>query len=247
MRRLGEMAEVPRFVFEIVLSKVWAAGFTKGHAVGDGHSILVIPGMLGSDRYNRSLIHWLRASGFDAHGWGLGVNLGPRPELAQGMADRLDRLYASQNRKVTIIGHSLGGIYARELARAMPEKVRGVISLGSPIAGETGFGEHLPARVFDYLNSYHAPPSARALNPDAPPVPCTAVCSKTDVIVHWKKSIQITSHAQCENVIVTSSHSGMTNSPVVWAVIINRLSQPENDWQPLTAGRLASYFYRALK
>ncbi len=237
---------MPRFLVEVGLSKVWAARIADAHPDGDGHAVLVIPGMLGSDHYNQSLIRWLRASGYDAQGWGLGINLGPRPQLVQGMADMLDRLYASQNRKVTLIGHSLGGLYARELARAMPEKVRGVISLGSPIEGDTGFGDNLPARVFDFFNRHHVPPSARVLNHDAPPVPCTAVCSKTDVVVHWKKSIQLTTHAQCENVVVASSHSGMTNSPAVWAVIINRLSQSENAWQPLTASRLASFFYRAL-
>jgi pimeloyl-ACP methyl ester carboxylesterase len=99
---------------------------------GDGHPVLVLPGLLASDLSTRTLRRFLRGRGYAAHGWKLGRNLGPTPELAAGLVERLARLRARYDRPVSIVGWSLGGIYARELARRFAADVRQVITLASP-------------------------------------------------------------------------------------------------------------------
>jgi pimeloyl-ACP methyl ester carboxylesterase len=102
---------------------------------GDGHPVLVLPGLVTSDRSTIALRNFLKSRGYAAYGWELGRNYGPVPRIERGMIDRVEELYEKHRRKVSLVGWSLGGIYARQLAKAMPEKVRQVITLGSPFAG----------------------------------------------------------------------------------------------------------------
>src|SRR3982751_6139968 len=84
---------------------------------GDGHPVLVLPGLVASDSSTGILRRYLASRGYDAHGWGLGRNLGPREGVEQGMYDLLGKLHdESGGRKVSLIGWSLGGVYARLLA-----------------------------------------------------------------------------------------------------------------------------------
>src|SRR5437870_1661144 len=99
---------------------------------GDQHPVLVLPGFTASDVTTTPLRWQLRSWGYWAHGWQLGRNLGPTPAVLEGLVDRLLTLHERHGRKVTLIGWSLGGIYARELARQFPDSVRSVITLGSP-------------------------------------------------------------------------------------------------------------------
>ena len=99
---------------------------------GDGHPVVILPGFLGDDLYNAPLCRYLKFLDYDGSGWGQGRNLGPRDNLLERVVDDVAGRVASAGKKVTLIGHSLGGIYARELAKAAPELVRQVISLGSP-------------------------------------------------------------------------------------------------------------------
>src|SRR3954463_12783627 len=99
---------------------------------GDGHSVLVLPGLLADDVSTRTLRSVLRKLGYDVHGWGLGRNIGPTATCVNGIRDLLDRVSHSSGRPVPVIGWSLGGIFARDLARRSPESVRQVVTLGSP-------------------------------------------------------------------------------------------------------------------
>ncbi|MBU2410210.1 MAG: alpha/beta hydrolase, partial [Gammaproteobacteria bacterium] len=99
---------------------------------GDGHSVLVLPGLVASDVSTKLLRRYLESRGYEAHGWGLGRNFGPRKGIEAGMLRKLDALHAESGRKVSLIGWSLGGVYARLLAWSRPEIVRSVITLGSP-------------------------------------------------------------------------------------------------------------------
>src|SRR5262249_41322811 len=103
---------------------------------GDNHPVLVLPGLAASDRSTRPLRAFLRDRGYGAHGWNQGNNFGSRPGVGERIQERLAELHARHGRKVSLIGWSLGGIFAREIARRVPEQVRCVITLGSPFAGE---------------------------------------------------------------------------------------------------------------
>src|SRR5262245_63252134 len=99
---------------------------------GDGHPVLVLPGFLADDRSTRALRWFLRDRGYHAHGWRLGRNLGPDADTRAGLVARLAALADRHGRTVSLIGWSLGGIYARELARAFPDQIRLVITLARP-------------------------------------------------------------------------------------------------------------------
>jgi pimeloyl-ACP methyl ester carboxylesterase len=94
--------------------------------------VLVLPGLAVSDVSTRPLRTYLKAQGYAAHEWKLGPNHGPRPGVEAGTDARLLELSERYQRKVSLIGWSLGGVFAREMARRAPHLVRQVITLGSP-------------------------------------------------------------------------------------------------------------------
>src|SRR5210317_2335217 len=100
---------------------------------GDGHPVLMLPGVLASGTSTFLLRYYLKHLGYAGHRWKLGRNLGPVGEKEHEVLERLTELRRHYNRKVSVVGWSLGGIYARELAWMAPEDVRQVITLGTPI------------------------------------------------------------------------------------------------------------------
>src|SRR5260221_7607908 len=101
---------------------------------GDGHPVLVLPGLVASDASTRPLRSFLNSRGYAASGWRQGRNLGLRHGVQHAMGDLVQELNDTHGRKVSLVGWSLGGLYARQLAKMMPERVRSVITLGSPFA-----------------------------------------------------------------------------------------------------------------
>jgi len=101
---------------------------------GDGHPVLVLPGLVASDTSTRPLRSFLKNRGYAANGWRQGRNLGLRPGVQHAMTDLVKELNDTHGRKVSLVGWSLGGLYARQLAKIMPQRVRSVITLGSPFA-----------------------------------------------------------------------------------------------------------------
>jgi len=208
---------------------------------GDGHPVMVLPGFLGSDAYNASLRRFLRRLGYRTHGWGLGRNLGPRDQALERLQQRLRSLVERYGQPLSLIGHSLGGIFARELAREEPELVRQVISLGSPFGRGRHSGSY-PARLFEALNPTEDIPVALDELHWSPPVPTTAVYSRGDGIVNWRTAVQ--SPAFCrgvsQSIRVRGSHCGMTLNPTVWYILADRLRQRIDAWKPFEATGLAS-------
>src|SRR6476646_2350249 len=102
--------------------------------VGDGHPVLVLPGLVASDTSTRALRTFLKSRGYAVSGWRQGRNLGLRHGVQDAMVDLVQEQNDTHDRKVSLVGWSLGGLYARQLAKMMPERVRQVITLGSPFA-----------------------------------------------------------------------------------------------------------------
>ncbi|MDP5072050.1 MAG: alpha/beta hydrolase [Congregibacter sp.] len=209
-------------------------------APGDGHPVMVLPGFLGSDAYNASLRRFLKGLGYRVHGWGQGQNLGPRGDTLQSLLDRVATLSDRYGQPLSLVGHSLGGIFARELAREEPSLVRQVITLGSPFGRGRHSGSY-PARLFEVLNPTDDLPVALDDLHRAPPVPTTAVYSKGDGIVNWRTAFQNPDFAtvKTQNIQVRGSHCGMTMNPTVWYIIADRLRQSVDDWQPFSVSGLA--------
>jgi pimeloyl-ACP methyl ester carboxylesterase len=149
-------------------------------SIGQGRPVMVIPGFLASDYSTVILRRTLEAAGYRAYGWGLGFNLGARGDLLDRMDAQLDR--AARRGPVSLVGWSLGGIYARELAKKRPDKVARVITLGSPFSGDVRANNAW--RLYELINDHKvdAPPIEARVN-EKPPVPTIAFWSRADGIV----------------------------------------------------------------
>jgi pimeloyl-ACP methyl ester carboxylesterase len=199
-------------------------------ARGDGHPVLVLPGLLAGDFTTLPLRRFLRAIAYDARGWDLGVNVGPTDALRGRLDDLLMNTHRASGQRVSLVGWSLGGIYARELARAHPDVVRGVITLGTPFRdiSATHAARLVPIRPGGRsLRDAH---DLRAYLRTPVPVPATSIYSKTDGIVHWQSCLE-TEGPERENVEVACSHTGMGFHAEVLAVVADRLAQPDGKWQ----------------
>ena len=197
---------------------------------GDGHAVLVLPGLSASDESTRVLRRYLADLGHEVHGWGLGRNLGPRPGVREALLERLDRLHEASGRAVSLVGWSLGGAYARALALRRPQAVRNVVTLGSPIAGDASSTS--ARRLYEWASGQgtraDAGPRPYRAVPD--PVPSTSIYSRSDGVVAWRASLQ-PEGPLAENVEVIGSHVGLgVHAPVLYAVA-DRLAQPEDAWK----------------
>jgi pimeloyl-ACP methyl ester carboxylesterase len=204
---------------------------------GDGHPVVVLPGLLADDISTRTLRAVLRKLGYDVHGWGLGRNIGPTAACVKGTRDLLDRLSDKHQRPVSLIGWSLGGIFARDLARKAPESVRQVITLGSPFRLER-HSQSRATKVFARFSHLHVEHRTLPLESENTPltVPATSIYSHYDGIVHWQTCLNTPGEC-CENIAVMASHLGLGHHPAsIWAVA-DRLAQREGTWRPFKAPR----------
>jgi hypothetical protein len=205
---------------------------------GDGHPVLIIPGFLTGDMFTYPLRARIEEQGYKAYAWENGVNFGLDQRTADHLRERLAKIYAENgNAKVTLIGHSLGGVFARELAREFPGMVRGVITLGTPFgmldAPEKATSAHLKA-IYKTFNPQQelidgAEIRERGLTP--PPVPTTSVFSRQDGVVEWEATLNPAA-PRAENIEVYGSHMGMCVNPLTLAAVLDRLAQKEGEWQP---------------
>jgi pimeloyl-ACP methyl ester carboxylesterase len=209
---------------------------------GDGHPVMVIPGFMGGDGYNAALRRFLTRLGYDVHGWGLGRNLGPREGVLEDLETRILELSEHYQGRMSLVGHSLGGIFAREIARRFPERIRQVISLGSPF-GEGRMTGSIPARLFVALNPLEELPIEQDVLPVAPPVPTTAIYSRGDGVVNWQTTVQVNGHEETQSIRVRGSHCGMTLNPTIWFLLAERLALPEDQWRPFETERWSRLLY----
>lgn len=218
---------------------------------GDGHPVMVLPGFLASDRSTGLLRTFLKIKGYQTVGWGLGRNVGThivggKNLLSDQLLNQVIEHHVRHDSKVSLVGWSLGGILAREIARVIPDCVRQVISLGSPFNGPKGAAP-VAARIFQLINGDMSEREAgamqRMLKP--PPVPSSAIYSRTDGIAHWQACRDDWAHesAFAENIEVRGSHMGLGHNPQVMWIIANRLAQPAGHWQPFRQKLLHKMLY----
>ncbi|MRD45758.1 triacylglycerol lipase [Caenimonas koreensis] len=200
---------------------------------GDGHTVLVFPGLSASDATTIPLRSYLSMLGYQSQGWAQGFNFGPRAGVLEAARNDLLEACEQSKRKVTLIGWSLGGVYARELAKEMPDMVRGVITLGTPFAGPPKSTNAW--RVFELTSGRDIHHEHGNFDLAAPPkVPTTSIFSRTDGIVAWQGSIQKPSstNPNLENIEVVASHIGLGLNPSAWWAVADRLAQEEGRWRP---------------
>lgn len=202
---------------------------------GDGHPVMVLPGFMASGRSTKVIRRYLDRLDYDTYCWDLGRNLGPRAIGANGehLIDKLREIHEDTGQKVSLVGWSLGGSMSAQLGQRMPDQVRQVITLGSPLRGraqsttvwrvyEAATGERVSS---DKVREQMAEIAS------APKVPTTAIYSKADGVVPWQNCC-VTESEHSENLRVYGSHCGLgVNGPVLY-LIANRLAQPEGEWKP---------------
>ncbi|MFO1494138.1 MAG: alpha/beta fold hydrolase [Lysobacterales bacterium] len=210
---------------------------------GDGHPVLVLPGLVAGDASTYPLRRFLEELGYAAHPWKLGVNFGPRGETVPKLIARVRQIQRKHGQKVSLVGWSLGGAMARALGARMPEHVRNVITLGSPVQAHARATNAW--KVFEAVSGWRTDdPELHELASAQPSMPNTSIFSKADGIVSWK--VSLAPEAPCsENIEVAASHLGMGVNPLVLWAIADRLSQPEGGWKPFErAGLVRSLLYR---
>lgn len=200
---------------------------------GDSHPVMVFPGLSANDVSTAPLRRYLRSLNHMPWGWDQGFNFGPRPGVLDEARDNLVRTFEAAGRKVSLVGWSLGGVYAREMAKELPHMVRGVITLGTPFAGSHKATNAW--RIYQLASGRNVEHEAASYDlPTAPPVPTTSIYSRTDGVVAWQGSVQSPSklNPRTENIEIMASHVGLGFNPSAWWAVADRLAQPEGDWKP---------------
>lgn len=228
--------EAPRAIGEYAASRAIDLVGPKQPS-GKGRPVLVIPGFQATDTMTGRLRSHLARHDFDAHGWGQGANIGLTDKRIDGLINRFESLRTNSDRPVSIVGWSFGGVLARWLAHTYPDDVRQIVCLGSPWRAE---GEKTRATaMFERSRRKHglsdrARPMVDLMRGPVP-VPTTAVFSKTDGITSWHGcSVDESETPRAENIVVPSSHIGLVANPLVLDVVVDRLCQDPNNWQPFT-------------
>jgi len=212
---------------------------------GDGHGVLVLPGLLASDTSTLPLRAYLGWLGYDVRGWDLGRNRGPTEEVLAGLPRALLTHARRIGRPVSLIGWSLGGVYARELARRHDKHIRQVITLGSPFAltdPQRQSWAHGPYRRLSHLHADGArlPTSEQRARPIG--VPSTSVYSRLDGIVSWQACVEPDTERH-QNIEVRCSHIGFGVDPATLWLIADRLAAPPGQHRPFRPPPLLRPFY----
>lgn len=211
---------------------------------GDGHAVLVLPGFAASNRSTAVLRRLLRTLGYDAHGWREGRLVRAPSSFFPGVAAQLAELYGPERRPVSLVGWSLGGVLAREVAREYPQMVRQVITLASPFRAP--LANNL-MRVVPFVAEAGTESDAdtylaRIRQPL--PVPATAIYTRSDGIVAWRACLEYPG-PRAENVEVRAPHLGLPLDPAVLWIVADRLAQPPGTWAPFRpSGRARRWFRR---
>jgi pimeloyl-ACP methyl ester carboxylesterase len=216
-----------------------AAPWLRKLPKGDGHRVLVLPGLAANDLTTLPMRAFLKDRGYQALPWEQGLNLGPREGVLEALRERVRMLHRVDGHKISLLGWSLGGVYARELAKEMPELVRCVITLGSPFAGPPNAWW-----LFERVSGHPEPDAAmQAALRVAPPVPTTSIFSRSDGIVAWQCSLNPPGPL-AENVEVHASHIGLGLNPLAMVAIVDRLGQDPARWTPFEASGLRRFLFK---
>ena len=235
LRALAEMSTLPA-----------AMGILSSAPRGDGHPVMVLPGFLGSDNSTVAIRNYLTYLGYEVYPWALGRNFGPVGDLEDRMVDRVVHIAATHERSVSLVGWSLGGIFARQIAGDAPESVRQVITLGSPFGSPGHGGTNVNiAKLYESISGdsiHDATLDEIRRRRRRPPVPCTAIFSRTDGVAVAEVCTEAeTDHT--DNIEVCGSHGGLGFNPAVLYAIADRLAQEEDKWAPFDRDGLRSFFY----
>jgi len=233
----------------------WSTPLLMHAARGDGHPVLLLPGFMGSEGTLFALEAFLRQRGWQVETWGLGRNVGFHAKHAQALEQKIRHLHHKTGRKVSLVGWSLGGVFAMYGAHQVPECVRSVVTLGSPVTVDAeGSASPQFVKAMYRLIAHPMGPSAHAMQPRAKklrerrvlPMPLSCLWSLSDGVVPPQEATIDGDPALHENIRVPGSHVGLGfNAMVLW-IVADRLSQPEDQWKPFAPHGAWGAAYRLL-
>ncbi len=229
-QRLREIAAHPATPDIACIAELDEAFAQRAFAsAGDGHDVIVIPGFTTNDGFMQTLRDALEARGYDPHGWGAGFNFGADADKAAIVEDRLLRLYEENGgAKISLLGYSLGGIYARALAQKHPDKIRNVVTLGTPykLSDDTGAPDERLSAIHElYTDGDAAPLVTAPLD-----VPSTAFLSSHDLLVDWKDAFNAAVE-RSETAVLHTLHTTMPFKPSTANAVAERLAQEPESWK----------------
>ena len=196
---------------------------------GDGHPVIVFPGLGAGELSTQPMRQFLTDRGYAVHDWGLGRNR-PRAGLMDTCRRLVQDVAARHGRKVSLVGWSLGGVYARELAKQLEPQTRCVVTLGSPFSGHVRATNVARAyEIFGGRTVEHDPERAARLR-RPPGVPTTSIYSRSDGVVSWQCSLN-DDEPHTENIEIPSSHMGLGVNPLALYALADRLRQDPAHWQ----------------
>ena len=243
-RALLEMASLP-----------WALPFLATAPRGDGHPVLLLPGFMGSEATLIGLEVFLKNRGYEVETWGLGRNVGFHARHANALEQKIRFMHHRSGRPVSLVGWSLGGVFAFYGAHQVPECVHSVITLGSPITVDPEGSASPPfVKAMYRLIAHPLGPAAHTMQPRAKklrermalPMPLSCLYSLSDGVVPPQEATVEGDPARHENIRVPGSHLGLGFNGLVLAIVADRLAQPESDWKPFNPQGLLGTTYRAL-
>jgi pimeloyl-ACP methyl ester carboxylesterase len=209
---------------------------------GDGHPVIVYPGLGAADITTVPLRSFLQDLGYSAYPWKQGFNFGPRRGVLDAVRQHVQRIAERHGEPVSLIGWSLGGLYAREMAKEFAPLARCVITLGSPFAGHPRATNAW--RFYEMVSGQNVhDPALIAQLRSTPPVPTTSIYSRTDGVVAWQCSLNDESPL-AENIEVRASHIGMGMNPLAMFAIADRLRQNPAQWQRFDVQGARRWFYK---
>ena len=232
-----------------VTSLVAAMPLLKKAPKGQG-PVLVLPGFFTSDNSTFVLRKYLTSQGYDVYPWELGRNPGLQEVIFNRLVLRIRQLTEKHQQKVSLVGWSLGGLYARTLAHRMSDSIEKVITLGSPFSfqQQTNMDEVAVSgpiiKMYEKMNPRVKEDKLVNGEPwweTSPPVPSSAIYSESDGVASWEYCVDEQGE-QTENIRIMGSHAGLTHNPMVYYVIAERLAQNVENWTPFEA----SFWHRHL-
>jgi pimeloyl-ACP methyl ester carboxylesterase len=229
-------AEPWRAAFEFVSHKL---AQKSPLPAGDGHPVVLFPGLGTDGAAVAPLRKHCEVLGYSAFDWGQGRNTGPRGDVDAWLSTLAGRISASLSgfdQSATLIGWSLGGLYARELAKLLEPQVRQVITIGTPFnatADHTNVGW-----LYRLLggNAASFDPALSMRLKTAPPVPTTSIYSRSDGIVAWQTCLHDDgAPSEVQDIEIRGSHIGMGWNAAALEIIADRLAVPPGRWRPYRA------------
>jgi pimeloyl-ACP methyl ester carboxylesterase len=220
---------------------------------GDGHPVLLLPGFMADEATLVALKLFLENRGYEVQTWGFGRNVGFTSRHAKALEQKIRYMHYRSGRKVSLVGWSLGGMFAMYGAHEAPECIRSVITLGSPVTIDPAGSQSMPLiKALYRLVAHPMGTAAHATHrraktlrlPKALPAPITCIYSLTDGVVPPQEATIDGVPGLHENVRVPGSHLGLGfNSLVLW-IVADRLAQPEGEWRPFEPAGVSGRLYR---